>query len=124
MADEPKIVTTAPISREMADLIIKALRQKRVQAGCPECGTQRELNSGFILHQLHSTPEGHPAYALMVSDARIMPSIQVICPFCGHMSQFAFRILTHNVTPPAPSPAPGPAGRPNLQLVPLDDEDA
>ena len=118
MADD-EIVTNVPVSPEMTDHILAALRQKGVQADCPECGTKRELNLGFIHHPLYSTPRAdHPSVAWMFSSGRVMPTVQVICPNCGHVSQFAYRVLTHNVAQPAPPPDDKPSGRPKLTLVP------
>ena len=84
----PKLLFDAVITER----IFKMLRERGVNGSCPECGTQRQLHPGFVHHALQSqTPV--PDTVFSESFISTLPTIQVICPQCGHVSWFAYKIL-------------------------------
>ena len=109
------IVPSVPIDPALAAKIFEAIKRKGITADCRECGAKRELNAGFIHHPLSADPELPAAALFFNSPITVCPTIQVICPRCGHMSQFAYRILMYEkeATPQIQE------SRPKLGLVPF-----
>ena len=81
-----------PVDPAIVERIFNLLREKGVKGSCPECGTQRELHPGFVHHALQDrTPV--PDTFFLEAFIATLPTIQIICPQCGHVSWFAYKIL-------------------------------
>lgn len=81
-----------PLSKEDAERILAELNRRFVERGkkatCPYCGNQNFVLSEGYTHRNLSNVKTQP-----VLGGISIPSVTIICTYCGHISDFALGVL-------------------------------